>query len=172
MTEETKETLWFLAYPVLLVFCLLFIVLKLFSLNERVEDIERTNNLVDIEIRLEQPEFLLKGPKEGLMEALEYYNISNPEIVYSMAYLETGNFKSGNCVKGNNCFGLYDSRNKRYMTFNHWIDGVVLFKRLFSDTYTDTTQNYYDFIVSKNYCSDPNYVTKVKQIRKQLFKHD
>ena len=169
MTLETKETRWFLAYPVILMFVVLFIILKINSLGNDVKELQQNANLVDIEIRMEQPEFLLKGPKEGLMEALEYYDVPHKEIVYSMAYLETGNFKSNNCINGNNLFGLYNSSKGRFMTFEHWIDGVEVFKRLFSDTYTDTTQNYYDFIINKNYCSDPNYVAKVEQIRKQLF---
>lgn len=50
----------------------------------------------------EVPDFMSKGPEEGLMEALEYYEIHHKEIVYAQAILETGHFKSGGCKKGNN----------------------------------------------------------------------
>lgn len=52
----------------------------------------------------EVPSFMNKSPEEGLMEALEYYDIHHKEIVYAQAVLETGHFKSGGCRKGNNLF--------------------------------------------------------------------
>lgn len=134
---------------------------------------EQSKEASSIEVRLEQPEFLLKDPKEGLMEALEYYGIPEPEIVYSQAYLETGNFNKYNQnVNNNNIFGLYNSRMGRYMIFDHWVGSVECYKKCFSDRYTDTTEDYYHFLSRVGYAEDPDYNKKVRQIRKQLFEHD
>ena len=65
-----------------------------------------------------QPDFFNKLPQEGLMEALEYYEIKHPQIVYAQAILETGHFKSNVCLNYNNLFGLYDSKNKDYYISN------------------------------------------------------
>lgn len=72
----------------------------------------------------EQPDFFSKSPQEGLMEALEYYGVKHPQIVYAQAVLETGYFKSDACLTNNNLFGLYDSKNKKYYKFNHWTNSV------------------------------------------------
>ena len=39
------------------------------------------------------PVFMEKSAKEGLKEALMYYNIQHPEIVYAQVILETGHLK-------------------------------------------------------------------------------
>lgn len=154
------------------------IVLLVFTLtaighDERLAALEESKELSSIEVKLEQPEFLLKDPREGLMEALLYYQIPEPEIVYSQAYLETGNFNKYNQnVNNNNIFGLYNSRMGRYMIFDHWVGSVECYKKCFSDRYTDTTEDYYHFLTRVKYAEDPDYNKKVRQIRKQLFEHD
>lgn len=40
------------------------------------------------------PNFMSKPPQEGLMEALVYYGVYHPKIVYAQAVLETGWFTS------------------------------------------------------------------------------
>lgn len=141
--------------------------------DERLATLEESKELSSIEVKLEQPEFLLKDPREGLMEALLYYQIPEPEIVYAQAYLETGNFNKYNQnVNNNNIFGLYNGRLDRYMIFDHWVGSVECYKRCFSDRYTDTTEDYYHFLTRVKYAQDPDYNKKVRQIRKQLFKHD
>lgn len=154
------------------------IVLLVFTLtaighDERLAALEESKELSSIEVKLEQPEFLLKDPREGLMEALLYYQIPEPEIVYAQAYLETGNFNKYNQnVNNNNIFGLYNSRMGRYMIFDHWVGSVECYKKCFSDRYTDTTEDYYHFLSRVGYAEDPDYNKKVRQIRKQLFEHD
>lgn len=154
------------------------IILLVFTLtaighDERLAALEESKELSSIEVKLEQPEFLLKDPREGLMEALLYYQIPEPEIVYAQAYLETGNFNKYNQnVNNNNIFGLYNSRMGRYMIFDHWVGSVECYKKCFSDRYTDTTEDYYHFLTRVKYAKDPDYNKKVRQIRKQLFEHD
>ena len=81
-------------------------------------------------VKLEQPEFLLKSPEEGLIEALDYYDVEHPNIVYAQAILETGHFRSRVCREYNNLFGLYNSRTKDYYKFDHWSDSVVAYLEL------------------------------------------
>lgn len=156
---------------ILVVITLLFLiaVLTLITLSQRLTALERDLNSLPIEIRLEQPEFLLKSPKDGLMEALEYYNIPHAEIVYAQAYLETGNFKSNICINNNNIFGLYNSSQKRYMIFDHWVGSVITYKKCISDKYIDTTENYYQFLNRISYAEANDYNETIEKIRKQLF---
>lgn len=151
----------------LLVF--IIVAMTLVSHDKRLSTLEEGREPASVEIRLEQPEFLLKGPKEGLMEALQYYQIPHADIVYAQAYLETGNFKSNQSVNNNNLFGLYNSKLGRYMTFDHWVTSVETYKKCFSDRYTDTTENYYHFLKRVKYAEDPEYTKKVEAIRRQLF---
>ena len=159
-----------------LVFGALFVLIFILTAighDERITALEESKELSSVEVKLEQPEFLLKDPREGLMEALLYYQIPEPEIVYAQAYLETGNFNKYNQnVNNNNIFGLYNSRLHRYMIFDHWVGSVECYKKCFSDRYTDTTEDYYHFLTRVKYTKDPDYNKKVRQIRKQLFEHD
>ena len=82
-----------------------------------------------------------KTPEEGIDEALQYYNIEHPTIVKAQAILETGHFTSDLCIKNNNLFGLYDSKNKRYYSYNHWWESIEAYKKLIQRKYTYI--NYY-----------------------------
>ena len=81
------------------------------------------------------PVFMDKSAKEGLKEALEYYDIQHPDIVYAQAILETGHFKSAGCLKHNNLFGLYNSKTKRYCRFNHWSESILFYKKCIQNKY-------------------------------------
>lgn len=80
----------------------------------------------------EPPSFMHKSPKDGLWEALEYYDIHHKEIVYAQAILETGHFKSGGCHKGHNLFGL---RGKHYHRYKHWSESVKAYKEKIQSRY-------------------------------------
>lgn len=149
---------------------MLIIILTLISHAGRLETLESSSDLLSIEVRLEQPEFLLKSPQEGLKEALEYYEIPHADIVFAQAYLETGNFKSNHCVNDNNLFGLYNSALGRYMKFDHWVRSVEAYKKYFSDKYIDTTEDYYQFLKRMHYAKAEDYDKAVETIRKQFFK--
>lgn len=115
------------------------------------------------------PEFMSKPAKEGLKEALIYYSVKYPDIVYAQAILETGHFKSVGCVKHNNLFGLYNSRAKRYCRFNHWAESILAYKEWIQKKY-NPPENYYNFLKRIHYASDPTYIPKLKQIVKK--EHD
>ena len=110
-----------------------------------------------------QPDFFNKLPQEGLMEALEYYEVKYPQIVYAQAVLETGHFKSNVCLNYNNLFGLYDSKNKDYYKFNHWAESIVAYKEWIQKKY-QPPNNYYVFLEEINYASDKEYISILKSI--------
>lgn len=121
----------------------------------------------DVRTPLEcKPAFYNKTPEEGLWEALEYYGIQHPEIVYAQAILETGYFKSQGCTKHHNLFGLYDSRKRRYHRFNHWAESVVAYKKWIQYRYKPPN-DYYEFLRKIRYAEDKTYITKLKQIVKK-----
>lgn len=109
------------------------------------------------------PTFKNKTPEEGLSEALEYYDVLHPNIVYAQAVLETGHFKSNACTNDNNLFGLYDSKNKRYYKFNHWSESVIAYKDFIQRKY-HPPKDYYQFLSDIGYAEDPEYTNKLKRI--------
>ena len=105
-----------------------------------------------------QPDFFSKSPQEGLMEALEYYEVKHPEIVYAQAILETGHFRSKVYRECNNLFGLYNSRTESYYKFDHWSESVVAYLDFIQDRYKPPN-DYYKFLLDIGYAEDPNYIT-------------
>lgn len=124
------------------------------------------NKDAPINSRIKKPEFFNKSPEEGLMEALRYYGIHHPKIVYAQAILETGHFKSDLCVNNNNLFGLYDSSRKKYYDFNHWSESVLMYKQLVQYKYKPPN-DYYKFLDNIGYAEDPHYINKLKRIVKR-----
>lgn len=110
--------------------------------------------------------FMDRTAKEGLIDALKYYDIQHPDIVYAQALLETGHFKSVGCLKHHNLFGLYNSKAKRYCRFNHWTESVIAYKEWIQRRYKPP-EDYYKFLSRIGYASDPTYISKLKQIVKK-----
>lgn len=121
------------------------------------------NKDAPVKSRIKKPEFFNKSPREGLIEALEYYDIHHPKIVYAQAVLETGHFKSDLCINNNNLFGLYDSSRKRYYDFNHWSESVLMYKQMVQYKYKPPN-NYYKFLKDLPYAEDKEYINKLKRI--------
>lgn len=113
----------------------------------------------------EQPDFFSKSPQEGLIEALEYYGVKHPQIVYAQAVLETGHFKSDLCLNGNNLFGLYNSKKHRYYTFDHWKDCIIAYKEMIQYKYKDG-DDYLNFLKEIRYAEDSEYICKLKELIK------
>ena len=51
--------------------------------------------------------------KENILKIMEYYDLSNTDIVMAQARLETGNFTSRICKEYNNLFGK-DNQQKEF----------------------------------------------------------
>lgn len=116
----------------------------------------------------EPSSFMHKSPKDGLWEALEYYDIHHKEIVYAQAILETGHFKSGGCRKGHNLFGL---RGKHYHRYKHWSESVKAYKEKIQSRYKPG-EDYYKFLKRIHYAEDPNYINLLKSIvKRKPWKH-
>lgn len=123
--------------------------------------------ILHIDNKEKQLEFFSKSPQEGLMKALEYYEIKHPHIVYAQAVLETGNFTSNLCIKNNNLFGLYDSKNKKYYSYNYWWESIEAYKKLIQRKYNNS-KYYYMFLEDIKYAGDKDYINKVKKIAEEL----
>lgn len=144
---------------------LLIVILGTIVVYYHTKNVESTEYDIKEVVRLEQPEFFLSEhpDKKLLMDALKYYDIQNPEIVYAQAILETGHFKSRVCRKYNNLFGLYDSKNKDYYKFNHWSDSVLGYLNYIQSKY-HPPDDYYMFLQNIGYAEDSLYVSKLKKI--------
>jgi flagellum-specific peptidoglycan hydrolase FlgJ len=122
--------------------------------------IEQECPVDSVEVR---PYFFVASPKESLKDALDYYELSNVDIVYAQAVLETDNFNSRICKEYNNLFGLYDSKHKQFYRFDHWTESVVAYKN-FIQIKKDSTEDYYSFLSRIGYAEDPKYIQKLKRI--------
>lgn len=105
--------------------------------------------------------FMDKTPQEGLMEALEYYEIHHKEIVYAQAVIESGNFKSKLSRNNNNIFGI--RHGKRYRRYNHWSECVLDYKNRIQNRYKEG-EDYYHFLKRIRYATNPNYTNVLKKI--------
>lgn len=130
--------------------------------------VDRMNMIINGYKNIEKSKsFMTKSIEEGIDEALIYYDIKYPDIVKAQAILETGNYTSNLCVNHNNLFGLYDSKNKRYYSYKHWYESIEDYKRLIQSKY-DNNKYYYEFLEDIKYASDKKYVSKLKEIVKEM----
>lgn len=117
----------------------------------------------------ESPYYLLEECNStSLYQTLKHYEFPAPETITAQAVLETGNFQSRLFLKYNNLFGLYDSRRMEYMRFDSWISCVFAYRKYILNKYRED-EEYYTFLTRIGYAEDSTYVSKVKQIEKQLY---
>lgn len=145
----------------LIAICLAIAINKSYA-NEVVPIVEEDT---EVELPTDPVAFFNQSPEEGLIEALDYYGIQYPEIVYAQALLETGHFKSKLCTQYNNLFGLYNSRTRSYYRFDNWWDSVIAYRDKVQYKYKGNT-DYYTFLVKLPYATDPNYIRKIKQLER------
>lgn len=93
----------------------------------------------------------------------DYYELHHSEIVVAQSILETGHYKSYNCIKRNNLFGLTKPKGG-YFIFKHWSESVKAYKTKVQYKYKEG-EDYYHFLDRIGYSSAPNYITTLKQIR-------
>ena len=153
-----------------LIICIVVIV----DIKSNTKEISRLNNKLDSLIVNNNnysyshiTTFENKTPEEGIDEALIYYNIEHPTIVKAQAILETAHFTSNLCIKNNNLFGLYDSKNKRYYSYNHWWESIEAYKKLVQRKYNNS-KYYYMFLEDIKYAKDEEYINKLKEIAEEL----
>ena len=153
-----------------LIICIVVIV----DIKSNTKEISRLNNKLDSLIVNNNNyfyshiiTFVNKTPEEGIDEALQYYNIEHPTIVKAQAIFETAHFTSDLCIKNNNLFGLYDSKNKRYYSYNHWWESIEAYKKLVQRKY-NKSKYYYMFLEDIKYAKDKEYINKLKEIAEEL----
>lgn len=152
---------------------IIYMAVSSIKIKETTERIEYLNNKLDSLIINNNysyshiTTFENKTPEEGIDEALLYYDIKHPTIVKAQAILETAHFSSDLCVKNNNLFGLYDSKNKRYYSYNHWWESIIAYKKTIQKRY-ENSRYYYMFLEDIKYAKDKEYINKLKEIAEEL----
>ena len=103
--------------------------------------------------------------------------IQHPEIVLAQMKIESGNYQSGIAKKNNNYFGMRHpaqrltvslGQKNGYARYRNWAYSVIdygLWQRKYA---YDLTEDEYLTKLSNTYAEDPNYVSKVKNIAKNL----
>lgn len=102
--------------------------------------------------------------KETVYAELKKRNIKHTNIVYKQIMHETGWLKSRSCLVDNNLFGLYSSKKKRYMRFNHWTESIEAYKVMIQRR-LKKKENYYHFLNRIKYAKDKKYIKKLKKIK-------
>ena len=159
----TVLTIVFIGILFLNIFGISVLRTEVLELKTKIDSLETYNNTVYENV----PTFENKTPEEGIDEALQYYNVAHPTIVKAQAILETARFTSDLCIKNNNLFGLYDSKNKRYYSYNHWWESIEAYKELIQRKY-DNSKYYYMFLEDIKYAKDKEYINKLKEIAEEL----
>lgn len=115
-----------------------------------------------------------KFSQQMLEDLLIQMNFKYPHIVYAQAILETGNFSSKNFKQNNNMFGMKRAKSRittamesssTYAVYNSWEKSLIDYG-LYQSRYIyriKSESDYYSYI-ENNYASDPDYVSKLKNI--------
>lgn len=106
--------------------------------------------------------------KENFFTVCRILEIKHPDVVYAQARLESGNFTSSHYRNRNNFLGIYDSKRKRYMSFDHWTDCLVAYRDKVQYRYKRNSdrEDYLRWLVETGYAQDPNYISKVRKMLK------
>lgn len=139
---------------------------------EAGENIEITDTLSVDSVATVKPVVFHKGykpVKEEFLNACDSLKISNGNVVWAQARLESGNFTSSVYKSKNNCLGLYDSRNRCYMHFDSWVHCLIAYRdkvqykcKLCNASDTE----YLAWVCDSGYAEDSTYYSKVHQILK------
>lgn len=139
--------------------------IKINNLGKQVETIKLEEHKIQDELYEESLQFLLKDASDGLMDALNFYNVPFKDWVYCQAIAETNIGATGVGKSKNNLFGLYDSSNNCFFNYEYWWESVTDYKARISIRYDSTIdKSYPDFLNRIGYAEDPLYIEKVKRI--------
>lgn len=108
----------------------------------------------------------LELTKYNFFLACSELKIKFPEVVYAQSRLESGNFKSSHHRNKNNFLGIYDSKRKRYMSFDHWTDCLLAYRDKVQYRYRRNLdmEDYLSWLVEIGYAEDPEYISKVRRL--------
>jgi uncharacterized FlgJ-related protein len=133
----------------------------------RLEQLSEEEKLIIID---EYNEF----SEEKLISKIKELNFRFPHIILAQAKLETGNFKSQSFVNGNNMFGMKQAKSRAntaqgtefgHASYDTWKESLYDYA-LYYNAYLNklrTESQYYSYL-SQNYATDPEYVSKLKNI--------
>jgi len=174
--DKTKFMLIGLAVVVLLA-----LILSIGQLSGRIEELEEENDRLYTEVMAErlkcltteeccEVNFIVSDDiDQYIYEAMGYFDVKFPDLVYAQSILETGYYSSDVCLQKNNLFGLYDSTNHTYRTYKYWWESVREYKRLVQDKFKgETLEDYLIFLDTLPYAADTAYITKLKDVYYEL----
>lgn len=160
---------------------LLALVLSIGQLSGRIEELEEENDRLYTEVMAErlkcltteeccEVNFIKSDDIDAyIYEAMGYFDVRFPDLVYAQSILETGYYSSDVCLQKNNLFGLYDSTNRTYRTYKYWWESVREYKRLVQDKFKgETLEEYLIFLDTLPYATDTAYITKLKDVYYEL----
>lgn len=107
--------------------------------------------------------------KETVYNEILNNNIQFPKIVLQQAIMETGHFKSFNCLIRNNLFGFSNEKhikegNKNgYLLFKHWKECIKWYANWQKKWYNGGS--YYNFILEMNPGVDSSYIDLLKRVK-------
>lgn len=106
---------------------------------------------------------------ENVYREIMRLDIKFSDIVLRQSLLETGWYKSHNCLKRHNLFGMKggtktpDNPNG-YAIYNNWMESVKAYKDWQKERLTPDVSNYYQFLKDWNYAESEEYERKLKGI--------
>jgi len=107
--------------------------------------------------------------KENVYAEIMRCDVKFSDIVLRQAILESGWFKSHNCLVRNNLFGMTGgsktgTNEHGYKIYDHWRHSVQDYKVWQQKRITEDCADYYDFLSQWKYAESPEYENKLKSI--------
>lgn len=166
----TKEKFTFRVVEVILLVAMAVTFISAYSMTTRPAwEVQQTTDTTTIYIvPPAYPDTILDTlalNKDNFHYVCNQLNIEHPEIVYAQARLESGNFTSSVFKQKNNMLGLYDSYNKTYYSFVHWVDCLRGYKNKVQYKYTGG--DYIKFLEELPYAADKSYTRKIRMLVEQ-----
>lgn len=175
MNTEMKTLL------IILAFIVIILIPVIGGIGNRIEELEEENDRLYTEVMAErlkcltteeccEVNFIRSDDIDAyIYEAMGYFDVRFPDLVYAQSILETGYYSSDVCLQKNNLFGLYDSTNHTYRTYKYWWESVREYKRLVQDKFKgETLEEYLIFLDTLPYATDTAYITKLKDVYYEL----
>jgi len=107
--------------------------------------------------------------KENVYAEIMRCDVKFSDIVLRQAILESGWFKSHNCIVRSNLFGMCGGEKTPdnvhgYKIYDHWRHSVQDYKCWQQKRITEDCANYYEFLQTWKYAESPEYENKLKSI--------
>ena len=125
--------------------------------------------------------FLPFAPKYVLNYENCYAEIMRLDIKFSekvlrQTIIESGHYKSPNCINRNNITGMKGGEittdnTEGYKIFDTWMDCLENYKAWQQKRLTDDVTDYYQFLIDWGYHQSPNYEDKCEGVRLIIVKH-